>query len=324
MRACSPHFDSRTDWYRDAWFYRDSYAIYRTSDLARQHPSWILHDAHGRRLYIPFACSRGTCPQYAADIGSPAWRSNWIAGARASLAEGYRGIFVDDVNMDMRVGDGEGRAVTPIDPRTGRPMTLAAWRGYMADFMEEIRQAFPTAEIVHNALWFVGDSDPDVLRELRAADVIEVERGVEDSGLTGGGGRWGIDSLLKFIDDRHADGQGVILDAYGETSSAHLYGLAAYFLVSSGRDALADATGGSPGDWWVGYDTDLGAARGDRYVYDGVWRRDFAGGLVLLNEPGARRRTVRVPRGMQDLDGHARRTVTLGPASGAVLVRAPR
>jgi hypothetical protein len=39
MRAYSPYFDSRTDWYRDAWFYRDSYAIYRTSDLARQHPS---------------------------------------------------------------------------------------------------------------------------------------------------------------------------------------------------------------------------------------------------------------------------------------------
>ncbi|HEY7076908.1 MAG TPA: putative glycoside hydrolase [Solirubrobacteraceae bacterium] len=324
MRAYSPYFDTRTSWYADAWFYKDSYALYVSSALAAEHPEWILRDAAGNKLFIQFGCHDGLCPQYAADIGSPDFRARWIADARAALAHGYRGIFIDDVNMEMRVSDGSGRAVAPIDPRTGRPMTLAAWRRYMADFMVQVRAALPNAEIVHNALWFDGDADPDVARELHAADLVEIERGVEDSGLTGGTGKYGLRTLLGFIDRRHADGQGVILDAHSGTTAGRLYGLAAYFLVSSGRDALADTPGGTPDDWWAaGYDTNLGTALGPRYrTAEGVWRRDFTGGTVLLNEPGAPARTVALPAGLRDLGGVARSAVTLGPASGAVLVGA--
>jgi hypothetical protein len=323
MRAYSPYFDSRTGWYGDAWFYRDSYAIYVGSDLAKQHPNWILHDAHGNRLYIPFGCHDGTCPQYAADFGNQAFRDHWITEAKASYAHGYKGIFVDDVNMVMRVSYGDGHQAAPRDPRTGTTMTLAAWRRYMADFMVQVRRALPNAEIVHNALWFVGDTDTQVLRELRAANKIEIERGFEDSGITGGAGKYGIETLFQFIWHRHDDGQGVILDAYGTTTAQHLYGLAAYFLTSSGRDALADATGGSPDDWWsAGYDANLGSALNGRHRdRSGVWRRDFANGIALLNEPGAPTRTVSLPRGYHDLGGRQRSSVTLGPATGAVLLK---
>jgi hypothetical protein len=323
MRAYSPYFDSRTRWYGNAWFYRDAYALYRGRRSAREHPEWILRDGRGRRLYIPFDCARDSCPQYAADIGNPAFRAHWIAGARASLARGYTGVFVDDVNMELRVSDGTGRAVAPRDPRTGKAMTLDAWRRYMADFMVQIRRALPGAEIVHNALWFAGDDDPHVRRQLLAADLIEIERGFEDAGLAGGDGRYGFGTLLGFIDRRHADGQGVILDGGSRSPRWRLYGLAGYFLVSSGRDALAGGSGGSPGDWWSeGYDADLGAALGERYRdAGGVWRRDFAGGVALLNEPGAPARQVALPAGLRDLDGRPRSAVTLGPASGAVLLR---
>ncbi|HEY7076909.1 MAG TPA: putative glycoside hydrolase [Solirubrobacteraceae bacterium] len=323
MRAYSPYFDSRTGWYGRAWFYKDSYAIYRGSDLAREHPGWILHDSRGNRLYIPFDCHDGTCPQYAADIGSQAFRDYWIAHAKQSLAQGYAGIFVDDVNMLMRVSYGNGHNVAPRDPRTGRAMTESAWRRYMADFMVEIRRALPKAEIVHNAIWFVGDGDPQVRRELGAADLIEIERGIEDSGIKGGDGRYGLDTLLGFIDRRHADGEGVILDARSDSAAERLYGLAGYFLVSSGADALADGSGGAPGDWWsAGYDADLGSALNGRHLdKSGVWRRDFSGGVVVLNEPGAPKRTVPLPAGLHDLSGTPRSSVTLGPAAGAVLLR---
>jgi hypothetical protein len=320
MRAYSPYFDSRTSWYGEAWFYKDSYAIYPGDDSAK--PSWILRDAGGNRLYIPWGCGGGTCPQYAADIGNWHYRHNWIEDAKASLAQGYKGIFVDDVNMEMQVSDGSGRAVAPIDPRTHRPMTQTSWRRYMANFMVEIRKAFPRAEIVHNALWFEGDSDPYVKRELAAANLIEIERGFEDAGITGGGGRFGIETLMHFISDRHADGQGVILDGESDSSAAHLYGLAGYLLVSSGRDAVADATGGTPDDWWSAYDANLGRAVTSRHrVSSGVWRRDFANGVALLNEPGAPTRTVSVPSGLHDTSGRSRSSVTLGPGSGAVLLR---
>src|SRR4051794_35681930 len=71
MMTYSPYFDSRARAYREAWVYRDLYAIYPGSALARRHPEWILRDETGRPLYIPFECNGGSCPQYAGDLGSP-------------------------------------------------------------------------------------------------------------------------------------------------------------------------------------------------------------------------------------------------------------
>src|SRR5689334_9979399 len=107
--------------------YQDSYAIYVSGDpRATAHPAWILHDDQGNPLYIPWGCSAGTCPQYAADFGNPDFRADWIAQAASALAGGtYRGLFIDDVNLDWRVGDSWGNFVPPIDPRTGVAMTLA-------------------------------------------------------------------------------------------------------------------------------------------------------------------------------------------------------
>src|SRR4051794_25527145 len=105
MRAYSPYFDSRTSWYSSAWTYKDDYAIYPGERLPAD---FYLRDARGRRLYIPFDCRRGSCPQFAADIGSPAFRAHWIAEAKDDYRHGYRGIFVDDVNMELRISDGNG------------------------------------------------------------------------------------------------------------------------------------------------------------------------------------------------------------------------
>jgi hypothetical protein len=200
-------------------------------------------------------------------------------------------------------------------------MTDAVWQKYVADFMVQVRDALPGIEIVHNALWPVPDTLPDVARELNAADYIELERGFNDSGITGGSTYWGFQKLANFIDHRHAAGKGVILDGYADTSAGRLYGLATYFLLNNGRDALANDAYGTPDNWWNGYETDLGAPAGPRYLSGGVWRRDFAKGTVLVNEPGPASRTVTVGSGFRDLTGAARDSVTLAPASGAVLVR---
>ena len=143
MRTYSPYFDSRLDWYPNAWNYKDAYAIYTGEALARERPEWILRDQSGNKLYVQFGCSNGSCPQYAGDIGNPAFRAHWIADMRSRLAQGYRGLFVDDVNMELKVSDGNGRQVRPRDPRTGETMSDGTWQRYMADFMVEIRAAFP-------------------------------------------------------------------------------------------------------------------------------------------------------------------------------------
>jgi len=322
MVVYSPYFDNKTRWFPNAWVYDDAYAIYRGSPLPKQHPEWILRDASGSPLYIPFACSNGTCPQYAADISNRAFRRHWIAGARAELLHGYRGLFVDDVNMEFRVGDGQGHQVAPLEPATHQPMTDEAWRGYMAQFMEQIRAAFPHTEIVHNAIWFAGSpagkAERDIQREIRAADYINLERGVNDPGLTGGSGPFSLTSFLAYIDAVHALGKGVVLDGNVTDGRGIEYALASYFLISAGNDLVS--TGGmTPTHWWTGFDANLGDAIGARKQWQGLLRRDFTSGIALVNEPGSLPHTVNLPTAMRDLNGRIVKSLTIPPAGGVVL-----
>lgn len=324
MIVFSPYWDDKTGWYPRGWVYRDAYAIYRDGVEARAHPDWILRDARGNRLYIPYECSGGTCPQYAADIGDPAFRAAWIAGVKADVAKGYRGVFVDDVNLDFAVGDGNGSHVTPRDPRTGATMTWARWRGYMVDLLTELRAAIPGYEIVHNSVWYAGDhrlADPYVRRQIAQADYLNIERGINDHGVSGGSGPFSLTALLGYVDRVHALGKSVILDSVAHSQREHLYELAGYFLISTGRDGIGSGDQ-DPDHWWsAGYGVKLGAPKGDRYRWHGVLRRDFAKGLVLLNEPGAPRQTLALGGPMHPPGGHrSSDTVVLGGDSGAVLL----
>jgi hypothetical protein len=322
MTVFSPYFDQKTSWYAQGWMYDDSYAIYKGSQLATQHPEWILKDTAGNKLYIPFGCAGGTCPQYAGDIANPAYRHNWIAEARTGLAHGYRGLFVDDVNMEQRTGNGEGQQVVPVDSTTGQPMSATAWRAYMSEFMAEIRAAFPSIEIVHNAIWFAsssaGTADPSIRREIESANYINLERGVNDSGLTGGNGPWSVNALLAFVDQVHALGRGVVLDGSAGDPHGMEYNLASYFLTSTGNDAVS-GSGQTPGNWWAGWNVNLGEATGARRTWNNLLRRDFTGGVALVNPPGGATQTIALSSPMQDVNGNSVSSVTLPAASGVVL-----
>lgn len=323
MRTYSPYFDSRLSWFPDAWVYKDLYAIYVGSALAQQHPEWILKDSSGRKLYIPFGCSGSSCPQYAGDVGNPDFRAYWISQAAQTLVQGYRGLFIDDVNMAFRVGDGSGQFVAPTDPRTGSPMTSSGWRRYVAEFTEQIRAALPQAEIVHNALWTVGHDDPYEQRELLSADFIEMERGVNDAGIRGGGGTFGFETFLSHIDWLHAHGKSVVFDSNVSTNVGREYGLASYFLINTGSDGLGNDPGSTPDDWWRGYDVQLGSAMGGRYLWNGVLRRDFEHGVVLVNQPDAPQKTLLLERTYTSLAGGQLTSLALNSASGAVLLGDP-
>lgn len=321
MRTYAPYFDGRVSWFSNAWSYKDAYAIYK-DDSATQtaHPEWMLKDPQGKKLFIPYGCVGGTCPLYAADIGNPAFRQNWINEARETMAQNYKGLFVDDVNMEFRVGNQNGDQTAPMNPRTGQVMTASEWRGYMADFMQEIRAAFPSEEIVHNSLWFAGTSDPDVRRQLHAADVINLERGVVDGGITAGGGQFGLETFLSQIDWLHSQGKAVTFDSYAADRQSAEYNLASYFLVNGAEDTFRSDWRSTPEDWWTGYDTSLGAPKGKRYVdANGLLRRDFDRGYVLVNQPGRAPVTVNTPGGAGP-DGEPRATVRVAGGQGVVVL----
>ena len=56
----------------------------------------------------------GSCPQYAGDVSNAAFRRHWIAEAAAELHHGYRGFWIDDVNLDLRISHGSGHAATAV------------------------------------------------------------------------------------------------------------------------------------------------------------------------------------------------------------------
>lgn len=322
----SPYFDDKTSWYPQGLVSQNLYAIYLDDhQTIASHPDWILRDADGAPLYIPWGCSDGTCPQYAGDVGSPAFRRAWIERARAILERGYRGLWIDDVNMEFRVGDGTGRWRAPTDRRTGVAMTAEDWRRYVAEFVEEIRLALPGVDLLHNTIWFavqpVRTDDRYVQRQIAAADRINLERGVNDRGLTGGTGQWSLQAFLSYIDAVHAVGRTIVLDAFDDTPQGREYNLAAYFLVSRSGDGVGLATI-TPETWWEMYDAQLGAPQGERRTWKGLLRRDFERGVALVNEPGAPSRTVDLGRPFVDSAGHMTSSITLAGGQGAVLRRA--
>ncbi len=90
MQTYSPYFDKRLRWYPNAWVYKDSYALKPHWPEYRKQPDWVLRDAQGNQLYIPWGCQRGSCPQFAADMGNPEFQAHWIEQAREKIAPGYR------------------------------------------------------------------------------------------------------------------------------------------------------------------------------------------------------------------------------------------
>ncbi|MEE9425769.1 MAG: DNRLRE domain-containing protein [Methylococcales bacterium] len=324
MLTYAPYFDTRLDWYPDALVYRDSYAIYIDGDVAVEHPEWIMRDARGNKLYIPYACQNGSCPQYAGDFSNPAYRSFRINEFIKIISQGYRGLWLDDVNLTWRVSDGNEKHVAPIDFTTGKPMTLDGWQNHMANFMEEIRAALPDIEISHNVVWYsdrVENENSDIKRQIEAADFINLEYGGNDAGLKNGLGQYGFETFLLFNDYIHDHGANVIMMDGGTTQENREYGLATWLLVSQGKDLFSSnqLEWTTPDNWWQGYDLNLGEALGLRYKWGELIRRDFECGMVVLNQPGLETQTVELDESLTNMDGKLVTSVALDAKTAAIL-----
>lgn len=330
MRGYPPFFDQALSWAPAADFYIDAYGIQDSETvgghpgraLMRDNPDWVLKDRSGNRLFIPCNCSGGKCAQYAADFGNPDYRDYFIGILEQELAKGYAGVHVDDVNLEMRVSDGNGDFVRPIDPRTGAPMTDADWSRYMAEFVEDIKAALPGITISQNPLWFVPEKNPYAIRQTRAADYVEMERGFNDQGIEGGSGTFGYLTYLDHVDWVHRQGASVVFEPYGLGAKSARFELASYLLTKERDDMITSDFRSEPTGWWSGWDVDLGAASGSRYAWRGLIRRDFSGGTAIVNQPGAAAETFTLPGTWTDQDGGTvTGAITLGAREGIVLKR---
>ncbi len=323
MEVFTTFFDDKTSFYPNGWVYSDSQVIYPGSSTAKNHPDWVLQDSGGHSVYLDWNCSGGTCPQYAADVTSAAFRSDWIATLKASLAKGYRGAWIDDVNLALRFSDGT-KSVTAYSPATKAVVTEDSWSAAVASFMAEIAAALPSYELLHNSIWYARPTrtaDTYVKQEMKAASVINLEGGfASDGGLTGGTGEWSVYAKMAFVDVVHSAGKWAVIDDFPSNDGERQYALACYLLVSNGSDGLGDAAM-APSTWWKGYDVHLGAAvSGRTRSATGVFRRQFQNGLVLMLEPGAASTTVTLPGPYTTIDGAEVTEVKLSAKQGAVLI----
>jgi hypothetical protein len=193
----------------------------------------------------------------------------------------------------------------------------------MADFMVELRAALPAAEIVHDVIWTKGDAASSIVRELAAASAVAIEKGFNDPTVLSNSGTYGWETLAGYVTRRQAAGPAVILDGYADAPAPRLYGLGAALLLDTGAIALGNDAWTAPNRYWTGYDVQLGAPTGARYQWSGVWRRDFANGTVLVNQPGNGVRAVSLGAGFADLDGLAKDQLELAAGTAAVLKRVP-
>jgi hypothetical protein len=327
MVVWEPYWDSRLGDFNRVFVSRNAYSI--KVDVSQdprsiEHPDWILSDADGNPVYIPFDCGN-LCPQYAADVGNPEFRQAMLDDIATLVRRGYPGLMLDDVNLAWRFSDQRGGDIVPIDPRTGTGLTLENWQRYMAEFVELIRSTFPGLKIMHNVIWYAEppqSDNPYLSREIAAADYVMLERGATDPGLVKGTSKFGMQRFLEYIDSVHALGTNVLLlDETATTIKEQWFNLSAGLLVSNGHDLVSTEDWDliSPEGFWSGFTTNLGGSLGPRYVYENLIRRDFTEGIVLLNEPGGDPVTIALDAPMLSPSGQLLTSVTLGAREAIVL-----
>jgi len=296
-----PWFNFLLPWMPPAVTYFDLWSIHTGDPLVTEHPEWIMKDAAGTPLYLNFACNGTTCSQWGGDFSNPA--------------------FVQyQVNALTTLINAAGTIIPPIDSATGEPMTAVAWKQYIANFTALIRKTLPNIQIIHNVQWYAGTlpagTDPLVQQEILAADYINLERGFNDPNLKVGNGAYGMNAKMAFVDVVHSLNRKIIIEEWGFDGDL---GLAGYFLISTGMDGFGN-TEVTPTDWYAGYDSVLGTPIGARYMWNGVIRRDFTGGIALMNAFSGATVTLPLPGTYTTTSGTQVSSVTLAGGTGAVLV----
>jgi hypothetical protein len=284
---------------------------------ALAHPSWLLRNRAGQ----PIRC-RGYPYLWALNVGSRSFQRAWTGEVVHELtAQGWDGVFLDNVDPTIR------SYYDPAD--VARYPTDAA---YAAATTSALAFLAPRIHAAGKLVMANIGSWPNYARTgtswLQYLDGAMDERFVKYLDAPGQGYRpsseWRTE--LSILQRTQREGKwfiGITESSYGDTAAAR-YGWATMLLGAGGRAAFALQNDTQYGleNWFGEYNLPLGRARGPAVEGpSGVYRRRFADGLVLVN-PTAAARTVKLG-GRYSGDGlHAARIVRMAPHSGLILTRA--
>ena len=237
----------------------------------------------------------------------------------AAIADGFDGVFLDDANASLRWVISGGEAACVMYP------TTASWQAAVESFLTNVAPQLHQAGLLVVAN--IGGST--LTRGLWKAWNGPIDGAMEESFTNGGAGR---DSLAngqwpaKLGHSLWSEGNGKIaLDhAVTRTRGGARYGLATMLLVAGGENLYSASKGYVHEVRWPEYTTTnaLGRPLGRyRVLRNGVYRRDFTHGVVLVNPHAKGARVVRLGATYRGSGLGSTRVVTLKPTTGVVLVR---
>ncbi|WP_193612080.1 putative glycoside hydrolase [Nocardioides lijunqiniae] len=283
---------------------------------ASTHPRWFLTDRAGRRL--EWSDWRGLYPMNVADAGyQRAWGDNVLAELRA---HDWDGVSIDDTLTYLSHPTVDDRVSTQIpDDAT----MYRATESFLATIGPRLRGAGYLAVPNVTVEW-------DTWRST-LTDWSRYVSGWENEYFV----KWGLDRETRFHD---ADWEWkmrmaawcaarrlpLLAITYSSRSdrATMRYHRATWLLTWNGRTGASIFVPAEEGasHWSPRANTRLGAPRGKPRERDGVWRRAYARGLVLVN-PTTHARRVTVPRGYRTRSGTVVRSVRLGPRTARLLRR---
>ena len=244
--------------------------------------SWFLRDRSSGQRFT----SDGFGWLWAMDIGSPDYQRAWAANVIAEMnSEGWDGVFLDDANATMKYHH-------PVD-QVGKYPSDASYSAAMGTALAYIGPAVRAAgklAIPNFAAWV--EAPTTYNSWLQYVDGALDEMFCKWGRGAGEGYRREPEWNLQLKEAKFAAAQGKDFIAYtqgapGETQAAR-FGYATVLLASEGNASYAFTPEYATENWMPEYDYQLGAPQAEESRDEnGVHRRVFANGLVLVNPTNA-------------------------------------
>ena len=282
----------------------------------RNRPEWFLTDGSGARIEWS-----GYPGHWWMDVGNTDYVDTWVANVSSELASaGWDGVMVDNAIADP-AGYLGGRTLPRYPDKY-------AYRAATDTFLSIAGPRLKAAglDVVPN----LGGNFWDLTTYRRWV-------GYTSGALREHYGRWGSDGNGLVLTDGNwahqveqqeiveSEGKLHIAVAYAKTTDVAFqrYARATFLLAWNGGPSALMFTPPTAGEdpWTAEATTDVGVPTGARVAVGAGWMRTYSAGVVAVNPSPTATVTVSLGGTYVQPDGREVSSVTLGPASGAILRR---
>jgi hypothetical protein len=285
------------------------------ADAKANHPDWFLRDRNGSPLiFKDFPAGR------VMDVGNRLYQDEGAARViKLAKAGGFDGVFLDDANASLRwiVRGGSSECV--------KYPTNLQWQSAVYSFLSNVGPQLHRADLL--AVANIGGSTitPGLWEKWNG----QIDGAMEESFTRGGSGADSLANDAWPVKLSHAlwseqNGKISLDHARTATRAGARYALATMLLAARTENLLYASAGYSDEVWWPEYAiaNSLGRPTGGyRVLRNGVYRRDFTGGVVLVNPRTRPASRIRLGGTFSGSGLRSVTAVSLAPTSGVVLAR---